>query len=254
MKVIRSMIMALSMYTKLPMPKVDWKKENMKYTMCFFPLAGVLVAIGVYFVGIWCEWMGFHLAFRGIAMTIAPIIITGGIHLDGYMDTLDGLGSYGEIEKKLEIMKDPNTGAFAVIGFGVYILGMAGCFMELPLRHFGLLFLVFVLSRILSGLSVATFPLSKTSGLLYMFAKSAHKKQVAIILGVEGILLGTLFIGLYGLVAVYLIVIGGVVFAYYWWMSKKHFGGITGDVAGYFLQVCEGILLLGLIIGDKLWF
>ena len=45
MNVIRSLIMALSMYTKLPMPKVEWKDENMKYAMCFFPLAGLFVAL-----------------------------------------------------------------------------------------------------------------------------------------------------------------------------------------------------------------
>ena len=143
MNVIRSMIMALSMYTKLPMPKVEWKDENMKYAMCFFPLAGLLVAFMTVVVGIGCHALGFHRFFQCIAMTITPIFITGGIHMDGYMDTLDGLGSYGDIPKKLSIMKDPNTGAFAVIGYGVYLLAMVACFYELSIKDYKLLFFIF---------------------------------------------------------------------------------------------------------------
>ena len=66
MNVIRSMIMALSMYTKLPMPKVEWKDENMKYAMCFFPLAGLLVAFMTVVVGIGCHALGFHRFFQCI--------------------------------------------------------------------------------------------------------------------------------------------------------------------------------------------
>ena len=68
MNVIRSMIMALSMYTKLPMPKVEWKDENMKYAMCFFPLAGLLVAFMTVVVGIGFHALGFHRFFQCIAM------------------------------------------------------------------------------------------------------------------------------------------------------------------------------------------
>ena len=44
------------------------------------------------------------------------------IHMDGFLDTMDALNSYGSREKKLEILKDSRTGAFAVIGFGLYLV------------------------------------------------------------------------------------------------------------------------------------
>ena len=252
MNVIRSLIMALSMYTKLPMPKVEWKDENMKYAMCFFPLAGFFVALATYLVGIGCQIMGFHRVFQCIAMTITPILMTGGIHMDGYMDTLDGLGSYGDVEKKLTIMKDPNTGAFAVIGYGVYLLAMVACFYELPQKDFILLFFVFIFSRVLSGFSVATFPCSKNSGLLYLFAQSAHKKTVALILSFQAVLLILVGVWIGGFLMGAAFVVGLFTFFYYWVMSRKQFGGISGDVAGYFLQLCELLMILGIVIGERI--
>ena len=64
--------------------------------------------------------------FFAIAMALIPVIVSGGIHLDGFADTVDALSSYGDREKKLEILKDPNTGAFAVIGLCVYFLADNG--------------------------------------------------------------------------------------------------------------------------------
>ena len=48
--VLRSMIMTFSIYSKIPMPNIEWKEENMKYTMCFFPLVGLVHGL------IWILW------------------------------------------------------------------------------------------------------------------------------------------------------------------------------------------------------
>ena len=57
-------------------------------------------------------------AFVGLAIIL---LVTGGIHMDGYMDTMDALHSYGNREKKLEILKDSHIGAFAVIMTVLYV-------------------------------------------------------------------------------------------------------------------------------------
>ncbi len=73
------------MYSKIPMPYVQWKEENMKYAMCFFPLVGL--AIGIV-MGAWmylAKFLGIgNILFAGIA-TIIPVIISGGIHIDGFV-------------------------------------------------------------------------------------------------------------------------------------------------------------------------
>ena len=43
MSIINSFFIALSMYSRIPVPRVDWEKENMRYAMCFFPMIGVVI-------------------------------------------------------------------------------------------------------------------------------------------------------------------------------------------------------------------
>lgn len=96
-----------------------------------------------------------------------PVWVTGGIHLDGYADTCDALASYGDREKKLEILKDPHCGAFAVIRLCSYFaayLCLAACVQFTP-RVGALWTLALVLERALSGLAVAAFPMAKTPAL-----------------------------------------------------------------------------------------
>ena len=114
MRFLGSLAVALSMYSKIPVPTVDWNEKNMKYAMCFFPVAGVVTGALEYAAGYaLLTWTDCGSLFFAAVMTMIPVLVTGGIHLDGYADTMDALSSYGDREKKLEILKDPHTGAFA---------------------------------------------------------------------------------------------------------------------------------------------
>ena len=55
MKFLEPMIIAFSMYSKIPMPRIEWNKENMKYTMCFFPLIGVVTGAIIYLAGMFLD-------------------------------------------------------------------------------------------------------------------------------------------------------------------------------------------------------
>lgn len=70
-----------------------------------------------------------NVVFAGV-MTLLPVLVNGGIHMDGFLDTMDALNSYGSREKKLEILKDSRTGAFAVIGFGLYLVASLALWSE----------------------------------------------------------------------------------------------------------------------------
>ena len=131
MKWIHSLGIAFSMYSKIPVPKVRWTNEAMQYTFCFFPLVGV--AEGALLWGMGMVLYGLRdrnrlpAIFVAIVLTILPLLVTGGIHMDGFLDTTDARRSYQEPEKKLAILKDPHTGAFALIGLGVYSFVERGC-------------------------------------------------------------------------------------------------------------------------------
>ena len=103
--------------------------------------------------------------------------------------------------------------------------------------------LVFVFSRSLSGISVVTFQAAKNSGLLRTFQDGAQKRNVRIVLIIWLLAAGVGFYLTAGLCGVVAAVVGLAVFFYYYQFSRKQFGGITGDLAGYFLQLCELFML-----------
>ena len=117
---------AFAMFSKIPMPQADWSEENMRYMLCFFPFVGA--AVGVVMLGMeWlCRYFGMSNGFIAVALVLVPVIVTGGIHVDGLLDTSDALSSWRDREKRLEILKDSHAGAFAVITACVYFLTMYG--------------------------------------------------------------------------------------------------------------------------------
>ena len=162
MWLLNAMIIAIAMYSKIPMPRVDWNEKNMRYAMCFFPLVGVIIGVWEIVAGnLITVWKGEGTFFYAVVLTLIPVFITGGIHLDGFADTMDAKSSYGDREKKLQILKDPHTGAFAIISLCCYFLLCVGIFSEMRIERLFAAALVFVFSRSLSGISVVTFPAAK---------------------------------------------------------------------------------------------
>ena len=240
---VYGLLIAFSMYSKLPLPMVEWTKTRLKYVMCWFPAVGAACG-GALWLWLWlAKRLGLDPAAAGLLGAGIPVLVTGGIHLDGFLDTLDARSSYGEREKKLEILKDPHAGAFAIIGACVYFLAYAGLLIQLyadgSRENLAAFFLVFPIERAFSGLSVASFPCAKTSGLAYAFADGAHRQSVRLSLFCW---IGAGFLALFrlnGPLALLLLAAGGGFFGYYRRMCIKEFGGITGDLAGWFLQVFE---------------
>jgi adenosylcobinamide-GDP ribazoletransferase len=243
-----SMMIAFSMYSRIPVPQVQWTKERMKYAMCFFPLIGAVIGLLEYGAILLFRTMGFPF-LEQILPVVIPVVITGGIHMDGLLDVIDAKSSHGETEKKLEILKDPHTGAFAIIGCGIYFLLYLAFFMEMRPVMIPVYCVMFVITRALSGLSVVTFPMAKKSGLAVAFSDGAHKRVVGTVMVlylIISLLVVWLLTGVEGVLGVF--AISFAVFLYYYRMSKREFGGITGDLAGYFLQILELALVMGLAV------
>lgn len=94
----------------------------------------------------------------------------------------------------------------------------------------------YVISRALSGIAVVTFPAARGSGLVKTFQDGAQKKAVRITMIVYLILAAVYLYFCSPVGMVVLLIIAGVVFGYYYRMSRKQFGGVTGDLAGYFCR------------------
>ena len=246
MNLIRSFFIAFSMYSKIPMPRTDWTKEAMRYAMCFFPVIGAVIG-GLLSLWICLTGDSTGSLFRASVAVLIPLIVTGGIHLDGLLDTADALSSYKTMEEKLEILKDSHTGAFAIIvGCAWFILSL-GVWSEVRPEMMPVLAVSFVLSRALSGLAVVVFPKAKNTGLAATFSGMAVKRTVALTMCGFLLLFGTLAIWLDPVYGVPMDLAAGLVFFYYYRMSKKKFGGITGDLAGFFLTVSELVMALTVV-------
>ena len=249
MYLLRSLAIAISMYSKIPVPTVDWNEKNMKYAMCFFPVVGAVAGGLQLLIGyLLLKYTSCGNLFFAIAMALIPVIVSGGIHLDGFADTVDALSSYGDREKKLEILKDPNTGAFAVIGLCVYFLADTALWSEVTVELLPVIACTYMFSRSLSGISVVSFRAAKNSGLLRTFQDGAQKKRARVVLIVWACVCGGIMLYLSWKTAAIVIIAALLVFLYYYRMSRKQFGGTTGDLAGYFLQVCELAMLAGAVL------
>lgn len=218
----------------------------MRFLLCAFPLVGVVVgaaaAAAVLFVrdGL----------LVSLCAVVFPVAVTGGIHFDGFMDTCDALASHAGRERKLAIMQDSHAGAFAVLGCVLYVLAQFVFALVLwrrtdvavgreRLAPWLCVCASFVLSRLLSALSVAVFPVAKDSGLVRTFADAAARRCMAAWSVCWFVAVGaamTWCFGRYGAAAA-----GAQVaaFAWYFWLTRRQFGGITGDTAGWFVQVAE---------------
>ena len=238
--IVKSFIVAFSIYSKIPMPRFVWESDDMKYHLCFFPWVGAVIGL--------LEWLWYALCDRNsltdifyVTVAVAiPLLLTGGFHLDGFLDTCDALHSYQDREKKLEILKDPHVGAFAVIHFALYLLVAVGflAFFRNTFPSMESVFagcMVFFLARCFSGISVVTLPGAKNKGMLQTFSKTAEKNWLCIQAG----LCAAGMIILSGIPGLLMIAAVCGTFFYYWHVSESQFGGITGDLAGFFVSLAE---------------
>ncbi|MBR5360213.1 MAG: adenosylcobinamide-GDP ribazoletransferase [Lachnospiraceae bacterium] len=242
MKIIKGLIIAFSLYSRIPMPRFEWKEEDMRYNLCFLPFVGALIGVLIYGSLYFIDSAGLPILLKICAVSVIPLIITGGFHVDGFMDVADAHNSYRSKEEKLKILKDPHIGAFAVISLLIYSLIWAGALtiifdkgsngILIPLAF------IFVISRIGTAASSVLLKKAKDDGMLKNETNMTGNFQLAI-LGIE-FAACVLAVGFADIYAALLMTAGLIIFyIYYRYKTYKEFGGVTGDTAGYFVCMCE---------------
>lgn len=248
-----SCVIAFSTYSRIPMPQTEWNEENMRHTLAFFPLVGA--AVGAVFLGMdaLCHLLELGPVLRAALLTAVPAAVTGGIHLDGYCDTVDALASHASREKKLAILKDSSAGAFAVIWCCVWFLLYFALLTELESGATAAA--CFLLSRSLSARGVERLPSARAGmgadlkrgsrfpwwmlGLYLLIWAGAVWLWGEVIPGLTALLAAACFYFIYKMVAL------------------RQFGGFTGDLAGWFLQICELVMLAAIVLAERVvavWF
>lgn len=247
MTFLKALCISFSIYSKIPVPIFEWKENELRYHLIFFPWIGAVIGA---LLMLW-TWVSARFAVCQTAyvlvMTAIPILVTGGFHIDGFMDTTDALRSYKTREEKLDILKDPHIGAFSVIMLAALGLIFIAALAQTDAVYIPLLAGSFFLSRTLSGLAVVLFPSAKKDGMLSEFnktAKNTAKKTVVTTLLIQLAACGAYLIIMDTIAGGVMLAAAALTFIYYRQKSLREFGGITGDTAGWFVVVCETVCVV----------
>lgn len=243
--------LALQFLTAFPIRTAfPWTKETSKWSVHWYPVVGLLLggltAVQAHFLSQQSFISPLMVSFYLFSFSVA---LTGGLHLDGWMDCSDAYFSYGSKEKRLEIMKDPRTGAFGVVSV-LFLLSWRFLLIYESLRiapeKSWLLFLLIpFLARTSMGCLLISAPLAKEEGMAFAIKQNISKMSFVMYalyflgVGVGSWLAGMLFL------FTGLTILGALFFLVSKRFATIEFGGITGDALGASSEGMETVLWLG---------
>lgn len=255
----QAFIAAFQFLTRLPIPvTVPFQSPVLSRSVIYFPVAGA-------FIGACIAAASWLLALLVPAWPSAVIILalwtalSGGLHLDGWMDTADGVLSHRSRERMLEIMKDSLVGAMGVLAAVLLLLFKASLLAELmsgdkAAIYLPLLLLCPIWSRAWMAAAIAGWPSARQGegiGVLFNGVKGFQASLTLlvaslltwIILGLSGMKPSVMF-GLLMIVFVLTVSCGGLLAV---WLNKK-LGGLTGDTYGAMNEAVEAVLLFAIVV------
>jgi adenosylcobinamide-GDP ribazoletransferase len=229
---------ALGLLTVIPVPRAFWVGQDWSAgrALVWFPLVGWIV--GALVAG--CAnvlSLIFPLPLVAILTLTVWIWLTGALHLDGVIDSCDGLCAMVNPERRLEIMKDPRAGSFGVIGVLIVVLLKGAAIFSLSPERRGIaLLLIPVIARVLIRHPMLAYPSARTGGL-----GNAYRSGSGSARWMSLWLIPLVLIPISGVW-----VAGGVVFVVLFsrWASNRLGGGLTGDVYGATLELTETLCLI----------
>ena len=252
-----AIVAAFSTFSVFPTPRIAWDRYSLRGVLCALPLVGVVIG-GLGCLYFWLSnLLQLPAILSAVILTVLPVAISGGIHMDGFADTVDALASHADAEKKRAILKDPHAGAFAILGVGCYLLSYFGLCAALPLdwKTVGLLCITHVLSRAVGAL-LSLLPSGSETGMQRAFRDSASKGSVWILITWTVLALGGAAV-LSPLAAGGMLLAGAAVFLWVRHTANKQFGGMSGDLAGAGVTLSAIAMLLMLVLMERavsLWF
>lgn len=226
---------ALQFLTRLPLPpRPEIQPEELGRSMGWFPVVGVLLGaiVAVVDAALGSLWSP---EVRSVAAMALLIGLTGGLHLDGLMDSCDGLLAFTSPERRLDIMGDSRVGSFAIVGAATILLLKYAAILSLPADSRAASFVAMgALSRWSMVYATERYPVARSSGLAYTFKAGVDLHQLAVASLVAAV--AALPMGLAGLGAMLVAWIVTVALARY---AMTKIPGLTGDVYGAISEAVE---------------
>ena len=238
---MKSFITALQFLTRIHIcTQRDLTAEDFGRSTKFFPLVGVILG-SIYMLVAWGLIAVFGWAnMVTTLLIILPVMLTGGLMLDGFMDTVDGVFSGRDRERVLEIMKDSRVGSFGVIALACLLLINWTALRDVKLMLImTALFVMPIIGRMAMVMAIACFPYARKEGMGKIFADMADKKTLLLAIAVT-----LAFVVPWGQAAVAALVMG---LSFAWlvgrWLTSQ-LGGLTGDTYGAIETLTETVVLL----------
>lgn len=244
----KAMLMAFGMFSVLPVPRNHWDERAVPNVVLFLPFVGGVIG-GIWY-GVAMTTSILPSSIEVVAILLVPFVLSGFLHVDGYMDTADAMFSRRELAEKRRILKDPHVGAFGVIAFGCLLLVQFAVVQTIVSETKATLAFVFVpiVSRCVVGLLMLTLkPMSET-GLMSMFRnETGRRHRIGLLVILLAAVTCTIVVGGVSTAIPLAVVIAGMLVAA--WYVYRQFRGFSGDLCGCSLVVGEtcGVLCMALI-------
>ena len=233
-KYLHAFVMCQSMFCAIPAPQA-WDEKAKDKMLLFLPVVGL--EIGLIWAAIaWaCNRLNLPVMVTALILAAYPYIVTGFLHLDGFMDVTDAVKSWRDLERRREILKDSHVGSFAVIGIVLLVLAQFALFASVPAEaNFLILIFIPAVSRCCSALAVTGLKPMSTS----QYADQKKPKSHIVVLSVMLCIFlaaGFLLCGKYGFALAGCLVGYGLALL----RAYRSLGGMNGDVSGYCLTIGE---------------
>lgn len=246
---MKRFISILQFMTRIPINIDTGFDEEFHKTITYFPLVGLVLGVLIYIIGL-VSGIFFDSFITSIIVTLALVILTGGLHIDGLGDTFDAIYSYRDKERMLEIMKDSRLGTNSLLAIMFLILLKIG-FIYSIINNSLLWTVIFmpVVARL--GVIVMMYktvtPRENGMGNLFIGKASTSMFTIAIlytiilIIGISKLIfLASTFEAMMLISTIIILFVFNNLFKKY---IYKKIDGVTGDILGCTIELGELIYL-----------
>lgn len=242
---MREFLIALQFLTRTPLNlRRDITQEELPRSMLYYPVIGLAIGLVLVLVNVALSRF-LPPSVVNIIILVSLILITGGLHLDGFTDTVDGLYAGKTRDDILRIMKDSHIGAMGTVGLVCLLLFKFVLLENLPKEVFNsALVLMPVFGRWAMVVAAAAYPYARSEGTGKPFVKRVRLREwlgatlIAVAIGISAMKVK-------GVILFLMVFVAGFALAAF---INKRIGGMTGDTLGAIGEAIEAFVLLGVCV------
>ncbi len=234
-----SFLFALQYLTRIPSKSITFDERLFGRSSMFFPVVGLILG-GFLMLIDWLTGAFYPDAVRSAVLVISMVLLTGGIHLDGFMDTVDGIFGGSTKEKKMEIMRDSRVGAFSVLAvFCLLLIKYSFLAGFQKGSGFTALIMMAVYGRWAMTYALSIFSYARDEGIGKLFSQYTGKSEL-IVASLFTASVALFCGGIGGLIVFFITVLFAHMFCSY---IRSVLGGLTGDTYGALNELTEVFVL-----------